>query len=152
MARLAHNDYLEQFSDSGIPGGLAYTAWICLALWTIGKKLWPAHEPQHLLSMNPSASSPRPSPPLPMEERVAEGRRSGEEALRGSGAQCATRDSMNSLSDPLHFALYAGLLAWFAQGLGEFSLYIPALAWLAFTLLGSLAGADKPFDNPTPIE
>ena len=28
MARLTHNDYLEQFSDSGIPGGLTYAAWI----------------------------------------------------------------------------------------------------------------------------
>jgi len=97
MARLAHNDYLEQFSDSGIPGGLAYTAWIIVALWVIAKKLWPT-------------------------------------------------------PDPFRFSLYAGLLAWFAQGLGEFSLYIPALAWLAFTLLGSLAGADKPFDNKTPIK
>ncbi len=86
MARLAHNDYLEQFSDSGIPGGLAYTAWVALALGSIGKKIWP--DP-----------------------------------------------------DIFRFALYAGLLAWFAQGLGEFSLYIPALAWLAFTLLGSLAGS-----------
>ena len=26
MARLVHNDYLEQASDSGLPGLLAYTA------------------------------------------------------------------------------------------------------------------------------
>ena len=30
MARLAHNDYLEQFSDSGIAGGIFYAAWIFL--------------------------------------------------------------------------------------------------------------------------
>jgi len=41
----------------------------------------------------------------------------------------------------LLFAIFAGLVGWFAQGLGEFSLYIPALAWTAFTLLGCLAGA-----------
>jgi hypothetical protein len=93
MARLTHNDYLEQFSDSGIPGGLAYTAWVILTLWGIGKRLWPG-------------------------------------------------------SDIFRFALYAGLLAWFAQGLGEFSLYIPALAWLAFTLLGSLAGSQRPAPEP----
>jgi len=40
MARLAHNDYLEQFSDSGIPGGLAYVAWILLALAVAGRKVW----------------------------------------------------------------------------------------------------------------
>jgi 3-dehydroquinate dehydratase-2 len=28
MARLTHNDYLEQFSDSGIAGGIFYAAWI----------------------------------------------------------------------------------------------------------------------------
>jgi hypothetical protein len=33
MARLVHNDYLEQFSDSGVPGGLAYLGWIGAALW-----------------------------------------------------------------------------------------------------------------------
>ena len=32
MARLAHNDYLEQFSDSGIVGGMFYGAWIVLSL------------------------------------------------------------------------------------------------------------------------
>jgi len=98
MARLTHNDYLEQFSDSGIPGGLAYAAWISLALWVIGRKFWPCR-------------------------------------------------------DTFSFAIYTGLLAWFAQGLGEFSLYIPALAWLAFTLLGSLTGMKiKEFDINTPIK
>jgi O-antigen ligase len=83
MARLAHNDYLEQFSDSGLIGGLTYAAWIFLALAAAGKKLW-----RH--------------------------------------------------GDALTFALFAGLLGWFAQGFGEFGLFIPALAWPAFTLLGAL--------------
>jgi O-antigen ligase len=83
MARLAHNDYLEQFSDSGLIGGLTYAAWIFLALATAGKKLW-----RH--------------------------------------------------GDAITFALFAGLLGWFAQGFGEFGLFIPALAWPAFTLLGAL--------------
>jgi O-antigen ligase len=85
MARLTHNDYLEQFSDSGLAGGLAYAGWIGMAFWVVARKVW----------------------------------RNGEDFL---------------------FALFAGLLAWFAQGLGEFSLYIPALAWTAFTLLGGLVG------------
>jgi hypothetical protein len=83
MARLAHNDYLEQFSDSGIAGGIFYAAWIVLSLATIGRQVW----------------------------------RSG---------------------DSMAFALFAGLLGWFVQGLGEFGLYVPALAWTAFTLLGCL--------------
>ncbi len=32
MAKLVHNDYLEQASDSGIPGGLAFAAAICSLL------------------------------------------------------------------------------------------------------------------------
>ena len=85
MARLTHNDYLEQFSDSGAIGGLAYSAWIFLALTTAGKKIW-----------------------------------------RGGNA--------------ISFAILAGLLGWFAQGLGEFGLYIPALAWTALLLLGCVLG------------
>jgi hypothetical protein len=40
MARLAHNDYLEQFSDSGIIGGIGYAAWIGLALIIVGQHAW----------------------------------------------------------------------------------------------------------------
>ena len=83
MTRLAHNDYLEQFSDSGIAGGVFYAAWSVLSLATIGRQVW-------------------------------------------------------RFGEPMTFALFAGLLGWFVQGFGEFSLYIPALAWTAFTLLGCL--------------
>jgi len=82
-ARLTHNDYLEQFSDSGIVGGTIYGAWIVIALLTIGRRVWRS-------------------------------------------------------SDPVTFAIFLGVCAWFVQGLGEFSLYVPALAWTAFTLLGFL--------------
>ena len=83
MTRLAHNDFLEQFSDSGVPGGLTYLGWIGLLLATLGRRTW--------------------------------------------------RDP-----DPLGFAVFLGLLGWFAQGFSEFGLYIPALAWTAFALAGSL--------------
>ena len=43
-------------------------------------------------------------------------------------------------ADVLSFAMLAGLIAWFMQGFGEFSLFIPALSWTAFTLLGCLIG------------
>jgi hypothetical protein len=95
MARLTHNDYLEQFSDSGVVGGLAYTIWIFLALAVIAKK---------------------------------------------NRAQ----------DDKIYFAIFAGTLAWFAQGFGEFGLYVPALAWIAFTLLGCLIGREIiEFDKKT---
>ena len=85
MARLTHNDYLEQFSDSGVVGGLAYAFWIFEALVFVGARLWKSQ-------------------------------------------------------DRMMFAVFLGLLGWFIQGLGEFGLYIPALAWIAFTLLGCAAG------------
>ena len=37
MARLVHNDYLEQFSDSGIPGGLLYLTWIGTLIVAVGR-------------------------------------------------------------------------------------------------------------------
>jgi hypothetical protein len=40
MARLVHNDYLEQFSDSGFIGGLLYLAWLGLLLGTLGRLTW----------------------------------------------------------------------------------------------------------------
>ncbi len=85
MARLAHNDYLEQLSDSGIPGGAFFAAWILLALAITGRQIL-------------------------------------------------------KISNTIHFAVFIGLLGWFIQGIGEFSLYVPALAWIAFTLLGCLLG------------
>lgn len=86
MARLTHNDYLEQFSDSGIVGGLMYLLWIGTALVSAAKIVW-------------------------------------------------------NREDIVSVAIFAGVVGWFAQGVGEFSLYIPALAWTAFTLLGFLVGA-----------
>lgn len=88
MARLAHNDYLEQFSDSGIIGGVSFVAWIGLLLGTLGSRLW-------------------------------------------------------RLPDPLLLAVFLGLLGWLVQGFSEFGLYIPALSWTAFTLLGCLLGVSE---------
>jgi len=95
MARLTHNDYLEQFSDSGIVGGLVYTAWIFIAIIATVRKIW-------------------------------------------------------GNSNQILMAIFAGLFGWFIQGIGEFSLYVPALAWTAFTLLGLLIGQNTiEFDKKT---
>ena len=88
MARLTHNDYLEQFSDSGLIAGLAYAAWVIVALVFSGRKVWRS-------------------------------------------------------TDIDRFALWVGLLGWFLQGFGEFGLYIPALAWVAFALLGCMVGFQR---------
>jgi O-antigen ligase len=85
MARLTHNDYLEQFSDSGIAGGIFYGTWILLSFVIINRRVW-------------------------------------------------------NFGSPMAFAIFIGLLGWFVQGIGEFGLYVPALAWTAYTLLGCLLG------------
>ena len=91
MARLVHNDYLEQASDSGVVGWLTYTIFIVAAL-ILGfpKNDWPA------------------------------------------------------------FSVWLGVLGWSLQSLFEFGLYIPALAWPAFALLGwLLARSRNPIDKPS---
>jgi O-antigen ligase len=79
MSRLAHNDYLQQASDSGIPAALLYAAVFIVPL------VW-------------------------IQRRIAK--------------------------DPLLFLTSLGLIAWALHGLFEFGLYIPALSWTAFALLG----------------
>jgi O-antigen ligase len=90
MAWLVHNDYLEQASDSGLVGLLAYALFIAGAL---------------------GRSFPRPGKPL-----------------------TAQPDGW------LTFAVWLGVLGWSLQSFIEFGLYIPALAWSAFALLGWLLG------------
>jgi len=98
MARLVHNDYLEQFSDSGFIGGLSYLAWLALLFGTIGRRIW-------------------------------------------------------AKGDWFQFAILAGLLGWFTQGLIEFSLFVPALAWTAFTLAGwLLVRSANQVDKPQPAD
>ena len=92
MARLVHNDYLQQASDSGFFGALAYAAFITATLWLAYRRLPPGR-------------------------------------------------------DGLPFAVWLGLLGWSLQGLMEFGLYIPALAWTAFALFGWLLGGGNEFDT-----
>lgn len=95
MARLTHNDYLEQYSDSGVSGGLIYTAWIIAVLFFIGRNVWKS-------------------------------------------------------SNQIIVVVFLGLLGWFIQGIGEFELYIPALAWMAFTLLGWALSSANAEERPVP--
>ena len=83
MARMAHNDYLEQASGSGLPGLVAYVAFIVGALTWAGRRLM-------------------------------------------------------IVRDPGLFAIWLGLFGWSLHELLEFGLYIPAVGWTAFGLLGWL--------------
>jgi len=88
MARLTHNDYLEQASDSGVPGLLAYTLFMVAAL---------------------ARSYPK-----------------------------AGKTAVQRPDNWLVFSVWLGVLGWGLQSLVEFGLYIPSLAWPAFTFLGCL--------------
>lgn len=96
MARLVHNDYLQQFSDSGIPGGIAYLLWV---LGSLG------------LAWARALRSPT----------------------------------------PLLLGILIGVTGWLLQGLSEFGLYIPPLAWTCFTFLGiALSLPPQNPSTPTP--
>ena len=95
MARLAHNDFLQQASDSGWVGFAAYLAFVCSAM--------------------------------------ARGYRAVPKELTS-----------------IPFAIWLGLLGWFLQGFLEFSLYIPALAWPAFALLGLITPTYEPRSRSHP--
>lgn len=96
MAKLAHNDYLQQGCDSGVPAMLAYGAFVGGAILLLYRR--------------------------------------------------STRTT------PL-FAAWVGVFGFAVQGLTEFGLYIPGLAWPFFLILGRLAALppneiDKP---PAPF-
>jgi len=95
MARLTHNDYLEQASDSGFPGFIVYAAFVVGLIWA------------------------------------------GYAGWRKNRA-------------PLQLGIWIGLLTWALQATGEFTLYIPSLAWTAFAFAGWLLGTTgKRFDKVT---
>ena len=83
MAWLAHNDYIQQASDSGLIGALGYLAFVGGSLYWLWRLL-------------------------------------------------------HSATMTLPFLTWLGLLAWAIQSLSEFGLYVPAIAWPAFFLVGSL--------------
>jgi O-antigen ligase len=128
MARLAHNDYLEQASDSGLLGALVY-----LSLW--GGGLW---------LCCPLRAPPRAAFPSCPATR---------EPVGGSAVTPAGRSAARPLvgwrefpppdQDWLDVGLWLGLLGLALQSLVEFGLYVPAVAWPAFLLLGSLLGRRK---------
>jgi len=86
MSRLVHNDYLQQASDSGFPGCVAYGALIWVSIAWLYRKCF---------------------------------------------------------SDALRFSLWLGLVGWACHSAVEFGLYIPALSWPSFTMLGWLWGSSE---------
>lgn len=127
MARLVHNDYLEQASDSGVPGFALYTTFIGVALvfsfrkTQQGRKRDLNDESESLVSSVGRARSP------------AAANSRAERPATGTG-------------DWQSFAIWLGVFGWALQGLVEFCLYIPALAWPALAFLGLLLSRNS-FDK-----
>jgi O-antigen ligase len=117
MARLAHNDYLEQASDSGLPGFVLYSASI------IGLLVF---------------ASPKPEKRGPLF--AGQPQTHGSERRDQLGGADAGLSTVSTSEQQLLFALWLGVLGWALQGLMEFGLYIPGLAWPAFTFMGVLLG------------
>jgi O-Antigen ligase len=92
MARLTHNDYLEQASDSGLPGMVFFTALVVSAL---------------ILTVPKSGC------------------------------------------DWIRRGVWLGFLGWSVQSVMEYGLYIPAIAWPAFTFMGWLLGQVSNPSTPT---
>lgn len=85
MARLVHNDYLEQACDSGIGGFVLYGVMVAGSLLLLYHRAF-------------------------------------------------------DKSDWLRLGIWLGLAGWALQGIVEFGLYVPAMAWPAFLFLGWLHG------------
>jgi O-antigen ligase len=144
MARLVHNDYLEQASDSGWVGFLAY------ALLIAGTLIRSFPRPDRA-SVSHESRRDRDGP-LSLSLSPSEGERvpkAGEGLVHGPNAR---RDTVEATQpeDWLTFAVWLGVLGWALQNFAEFGLYIPALAWTAFTLLGWLLGKQNPTQSSGP--
>lgn len=129
MSRLVHNDYLEQASDSGIPGLLLYSGLIIGAV---------------IFGYPPLKSVQDPLWPLSMWFSKA-GRLGLAQPARADHKEAHQKEARKSVSDPtlelpVLFALWLGVLGWSLQSFLEFGLYIPGLAWPAFAFLGFLLG------------
>lgn len=138
MSRLAHNDYLEQGSDSGVPGLILYSVFIAgtLALSAPGFSAGTIQRPAR-------GSTAEATPPARASaERQQAEKPPGLAAPAKSWPTAAS--SPRSFHTSLRFAVWLGLLGWGLQGLVEFGLYIPALAWPAFALLGLLLSRTDP--------
>jgi len=123
MSRLVHNDYLEQASDSGVPGFIFYCAFILACL---------------IFSRSKAGASLRPEAVPP----AVQAKPGSQTRLKSNRASAAAFEAKNpEFESSLSFALWLGVLGWALQGVMEFGLYIPGLAWPAFTFMGLLLGA-----------
>jgi O-antigen ligase len=120
MSRIVHNDYLEQASDSGVPGCVMYCVFMVAGLY------WAYPKKEHLQTVNRNTA-----------HASAKSNRDAPDPLASSAP------ASEAVQNWRPFTIWLGVLGWALQGLFEFGLYIPALAWPAFALLGLLLGKSR---------
>jgi O-antigen ligase len=110
--RLAHNNYLQQWTDSGIIGFASYAALWIATLW-LG---------------------------APRSRRREEAERSSDDTTLSAFSR--RRLPLERGFEPLAWATWIGLAAWALHNLVDFDLYIAAIAWPAFLMAGWLIRLD----------
>jgi len=129
MTRLVHNDYLEQASDSGWLGFGAYTLFV---IGSLGFGLKAA--------LNDASAGA-----VSLQEARPRATRSGD----SSGPTRPSLENPGPANPWWGFSIWLGVFGWALHGLFDFVLYIPGLAWPAFTFLGLLLGRTRiPSTNP----
>lgn len=130
MSRLVHNDYLEQASDSGLIGFVAYGVFVIGGLVSSFPRA--ARPSQRCLERTVPAAAIVPHPSFHSAgDRDCDQNAQDDAGAGGLGA---------SSGEWLVFSVWLGVLGWSLQGLFEFGLYIPALTWPALAFLGWLLG------------
>jgi O-antigen ligase len=123
--KMVHNDYLEQASDSGLPGLVAYTVFIIGGLVVSFPGRRSGMEAANSIYQTPNTKHQTSNTKLQTPNSTP-----------GPQVPAAPFDR----EDWLAFWVWLGVLGWALQGFVEFGLYLPALAWPAFALLGWLLG------------
>jgi hypothetical protein len=130
MTRLVHNDYLQQACDSGALGCLLYSLFVggsLVLLRPLGKP-----SPHSFLIRHKAGSDTAPA------HRPAPGPHSPTLGAHSRKTKVETGWITESAVDRIGFGVWLGLVGWAIQSLVEFGLYIPAMSWPAFLLLGWL--------------
>ena len=134
MARLVHNDYLEQACDSGWGGFGAYLGFIVGGVYFASRSVSFRHLTAKVWAPNPKTQAEPLNQPKSLKHPKAD------KPAFNPPTKTLASPIPETLDHEWKFYLWLGVLGWSLQSLFDFGLYLPALAWPAFTFLGLLLG------------